>query len=259
MKWELAPPASKYVVRNAIIIGDVHGCYDELTELLHLYAFDRDLICYVGDLVDKGPDSTRVAETAMLMRSLCVLGNHEELHIRYEKHENQRMITGKKNPMQRDDRFKQTHEALEDSSLDVFTWMENLPTHILLETFNPTEQLIVLHGGLLPGKTPEEMSRKKICRVRNVHPSGKFASLQECTKNSDLPFWTDLYSGDVPIAYGHAGFDEVREQQNDIGARTFGLDTGCVYGNKLSALLFPEMKIVSVSARAIYARCHEEE
>lgn len=78
-----------------IIVGDIHGCYDELIALLWRYGRGRTFIS-VGNMVDKGPKSHRVVEYVML-NGLAVLGNHEENHRRYHKHEQVRLDTGKKN------------------------------------------------------------------------------------------------------------------------------------------------------------------
>ena len=84
-----------------LVIGDVHGCYDELISMIDLHAGGRHVV-FTGDLVDKGPRPHRCLELAKLLRATVIKGNHESLHIRYARHEKRRQLTGKKNPMKRD-------------------------------------------------------------------------------------------------------------------------------------------------------------
>lgn len=231
-------------VDSCLIIGDVHGCYDELISMIDLHGKDRDII-FVGDLVDKGPRSHRCLELAKLLGTAVVMGNHEENHIRYAAHEVKRIATGKKNPMKRDDAFIRCHDKIQNSSLDLISYMQSFPH--FLRVGDGLHHVIVLHGGLLPGHTPETMDAKRIVRVRNVHHDGSFATLDECEADPTLPFWTEKYTGEDWVAFGHAPFLQTKMQN-----RTFALDTGCVYGNRLTALRLPEMDTVHVDAFATY-------
>ncbi|NIN67217.1 MAG: hypothetical protein GTO63_21460 [Anaerolineae bacterium] len=246
-----------------IIIGDVHGCYDELITLLDRYALDCDSrgnkreIVFVGDLVDKGPKPHRCVELAKMLDAVVVKGNHEDNHIRYRGHERRRIETGKKNPMKRDDEFKKTHRKLISSPLGLIDFMEEFPLFYRI----PEHRVVVVHGGLLPGPDglwlPENVDPKKITRVRNLKPRDdgtfSFANLKESMENPDLPFWTEEYNGRETVVYGHAPVKEVR-MDSTPHATCWGIDTGAVYGNKLSALLVPEFDVVSVDCPQYYAQ-----
>lgn len=239
-----------------IVIGDVHGCIQELHLLLHKYGAGR-IPVFVGDLVDKGPSSLECVQLAMVLNAPTVKGNHDENHVRYHGHELRRLETGKANPMKRSPSFRQTHLTLLSSYLPTMKWLSGLPSFYEIPEYN----LVVVHGGLLPGKLPAAMDPKKICRVRNIKPDGSMASLQECDDHPEYPFWADLYDGPQHVVYGHSVFDEVYIT-GPVGPNqvmTYGIDTGCVYGNKLSALLLPEFQSVSVKARRAYAARHERE
>lgn len=238
-----------------LVIGDVHGCYDELMELLDKHRGSRHVV-FVGDLVDKGPRPHRCVELAKAISATVVLGNHEENHLRYAKHEEVKRLTGKKNPMKRNDDFVDTHRKLRGSSIDLLSYMETFPHYAKFTTRERipgcrgyrSQSAVVLHGGLLPGHTPETMDPKQIVRVRNVKPDGTMATLDESKKNPDkYTFWTDLYEGDDWVVYGHAPFMRPR-----ISNKTMGIDTACVYGNRLTAVKLPEMEMVWVEARKVY-------
>ena len=228
-----------------LIIGDVHGCLDELTTMLYYYGKGREIIS-VGDLVDKGPKSHRVVEYFML-HGQCVLGNHEELHIRYHRHEKRREEQGVTNPMKRrPDEFKKTYSKLRyRSNLPIFAWLDTLPPYIELYEHD----VVVIHGGVLPGYSYKTMDPKLLCRVRDVKDDGTMARLGHIKDpNTRTLHWPETRTDKGPlIVYGHDPFPEVRYVNN-----TLCLDTGCVYGNKLSGLLLPERDIVTVQANKVY-------
>ena len=237
-----------------IIIGDVHGCYDELLVLLDRYAEDRHVV-FVGDLVDKGPKPHRCVELTKLLKATVVMGNHEENHLRYRAHEIRCAATGATNPMKRDGEFRRTHTKLLASSLDLFGYMQTFPMYHRI----PQHNLVVVHGGLLPGPQglwrPEDMHPKKICRVRNLKTKADgthtFADLREVTADPTLPFWTELYNGSESVVYGHAVSQQVRVDRTPHGT-CWGIDTGAVYGGQLTGLLLPEFETVSVPGYAYY-------
>ena len=225
-----------------IIVGDIHGCLDELLMLLHRYGRGRKLIS-VGDMVDKGPKSHRVAEFVMLT-GRSVLGNHEENHRRYHRHEINKAHSGVANPMNKGSNFLATRKKLLSSHLPILAWFKQLPPYIEIPEYNT----VVLHGGLLPGHTHKTMPADKICRVREVKDNGKMAQLHEAAGATHWPEVRD--DANKPfIVYGHDPYPDIREVNN-----TLCVDTGCVYGNRLSAYLLPERDIVSIRAQKVYQR-----
>lgn len=202
---------------RTIIIGDIHGCFAELETLLKtVEATPLDHIVCVGDLVRKGPESAAVLRWAMTTPNVrCVLGNHEA-----------RLLTdwfaGEKPDRQSAD-AKMIRE-LGAGYNDAMDFIRSWP--IALEV----EDLLVVHAGLDP-RIPAlvDQSAHDLMTIR-------------VPKGMKDP-WYEKYDGDRTVVFGHwAGTAPV------VRKNAIGLDTGCVYGNALSALILPERRIVSVPA-----------
>lgn len=230
------------------IIGDIHGCFDELIELMTTlgYAIDDQgkllppegrKAVFLGDLVDRGPKSPEVLRLTMDMvgagHALCVPGNHDEkLH---------KKLMGKSVIVRHG--LEKTLEQLENSSpefLDeVKAFLDGLISHFVLDQ----GRLVVAHAGM-----KQEFQGRASGTVR------EFALYGETTGEMDefgLPVrynWASEYRGSAKVVYGHT---PVREPEWLNG--TINIDTGCVFGGKLTALRYPEMELVSVTAKATYA------
>lgn len=234
------------------VIGDVHGCRDELEELLdrlgYVIARDDEGRCvdaahpdgrqavFVGDLVDRGPDSSGVLRLVMGMvanaNALCVSGNHEAKLVR---------ALGRKD-------VKPTHglqETLDQLSGEEQTFVsairqfcDGLVAHYVLDD----GKLVVAHAGL-----KEKYHGRASGRVR------AFALYGDTSGETDefgLPIrypWADDYRGSAAVLYGHTPVPDPEWVNN-----TMCLDTGCVFGGSLTALRYPEREIVSVTAKATY-------
>jgi polynucleotide kinase-phosphatase len=237
------------------IIGDVHGCYDELLELLaHLgYSIDDEAgmrhpdgrrVIFVGDLVDRGP---KVVETVNLARrmvtsgqALCVPGNHDVKLGRYLK--------GKSKKMQINHGLAESIaqiEALPEAERaswrrDYLAFADDLVSHYVLAGGD----LVVAHAGM-----KEAFQGRASGRVRD------FALFGETTGETDefgLPIrynWAADYRGRAAVVYGHTPVPEADWLNN-----TINIDTGCVFGGKLTALRWPERELVSVAAHEVYAQ-----
>jgi diadenosine tetraphosphatase ApaH/serine/threonine PP2A family protein phosphatase len=232
-----------------IAIGDVHGCFDELMELLEkvgFYSGQIDKILFVGDLIDKGPKSKEVIEWVKTWSSCCsvILGNHEEKHIRYQMHE-KRKIKNKnyQNPMiVHDDFLKTRQELLKITLFDPFKFMETWNTYYyVLDAQNH----LVVHGGVFPEIKAEHMHPKVITRLRYLKSDTEMASLDEIEPH--MPYWTEKYKGPEKIIFGHQPFHTPY-----IASHAIGVDTGCVHGNKLTAYCLWDGSFVSVDARDSY-------
>ena len=235
------------------IIGDVHGCFDELTEMLQKlgYVENPELgtlahpegrrAFFVGDLVDRGPQSVEVVDLVRAMMkansALCVPGNHD---IRLGRKLNGRDV-------------RETHglaetleqiEALPEERRETFkkefvTFADTLVSHFWLDG----GALCVAHAGM-----KEEYIGRASGRVRD------FALYGETTGETDeygLPVrynWAEEYRGKTAVVYGHTPVPEPEWLNN-----TLNLDTGCVFGGKLSCLRWPEREIVQVAAKQVYA------
>lgn len=221
---------------RTIIIGDVHGCRAELEDLLALCRADAsDRIVLVGDLVAKGPDSRGVVTLAREGHFQAVLGNHDAkvLSLRDD------VIT----PGHRSSRTAALppgrHETVA-AELQAADWayLETLPLFLRL----PELETVVVHAGLIPGVPIEDQPRKFLLNLRSITPGGEPSKRVE-----DGAPWATFWPGPEQVVFGH---DAVRGLQRHRFAT--GLDTGCVYGRALTALLLPERRLLSVPARAAY-------
>lgn len=234
------------------VIGDVHGCREELETLLGRlgYVTTRDdegrsvdaahpdgrRVVFVGDLVDRGPDTAGVLRFAMGMvaggNALCVSGNHEAKLARALGRRDVKPTHG----------LQETLDQLagEEESFvrEVRQFCDGLVAHYVLDD----GKLVVAHAGL-----KEKYHGRASSRVR------AFALYGDTSGETDefgLPVrypWADDYRGQATVLYGHTPVPETEWVNN-----TMCLDTGCVFGGSLTALRYPEREVVSVPAAATY-------
>jgi predicted phosphodiesterase len=243
--------------KRTIVIGDVHGCLAELDELLKVveYKADDDRLVFVGDLVDRGPDSVGVVRRVRELNAEVVMGNHDEKHLRWKRWED-KVASGaeRKNPMKAFDEDKlSTQAGLNDED---FAWIARMPKSLRLGNLCGREYAVV-HGGCEANR-PFNKQGKQVLRVRycNVETG--------CFNGSDYPghqpagtrYWSELWKGPESIIYGHAVWDEVRTDHYD-GYACWGIDTGCVFGGSLTALLLhpgvPHLTTAKVDAKEVYS------
>ncbi len=247
------------------IIGDVHGCCDELEALLAKLGYEPEDVpdespsgakvqyqtlwrhpegrraVFVGDLVDRGPRSLDAFD---LMRNmvdhgtgLCVPGNHEnkllkKLHGRNVKLKHGLELTVAELESLPDD-------VREDYEASMADFIRSLVSHVVLDD----GRLVVAHAGL-----KEQMHGRASGKVKS------FAMYGETSGETDefgLPIrydWAANYKGDATVVYGHTPVPRA-EWLN----RTINVDTGCVFGGSLTALRYPERELVSVEADQMYA------
>ncbi len=235
-------------------IGDVHGCLDELVTLLGElgYAVVRDdagrpvdaahpagrRAIFLGDLVDRGPDSPGVLRLAMGMvragHALAVPGNHEHKLVRALGGRDVKVSHGLETTL------AQLADEPEEFRREVAEFCRDLVSHLVLDD----GRLVVAHAGL-----KESYQGRASGRVRS------FALYGDTTGETDefgLPVrypWADDYRGRAMVLYGHTPTPEAEWVNN-----TMCLDTGCVFGGRLSALRYPEKEVVQVpAAREYYA------
>jgi protein phosphatase len=234
------------------VIGDIHGCRSELESLLSRlgYAIARDeagracdavhpegrRAVFVGDLVDRGPDSPGVLRLVMGMvnagHALCVPGNHENKLVRALQGRNVKVSHGLEETL--DQLSRETQEFRQE----VEQFCYDLVSHLVLDD----GKLVVAHAGL-----KEAYHGRASGRVRS------FALYGDSTGETDefgLPVrypWANDYRGRAMVLYGHTPTPEVEWVNN-----TLCLDTGCVFGGKLTALRYPEKEVVDVSAERVW-------
>ena len=247
-----------------IIIGDIHGCIEELNELIDkINLQSSDALYFIGDLIDRGPDSVAVVkkcyELSLNYDVKLILGNHEEKFLRYLQHlENK---TGMENQMSGTSEFPILIEGL---SLEEINFLKNAYYSFVLKE----DQITMLHGGIstsIKFPFPENYqygvhSPKQfkgldlITKVRYLSPEGKFVGLNEETEADK--YWAELYNGSYGhIYFGHQPFMQ-ELPQNFVHAT--GLDTGCVFGGWLSAVIIENEKksFISVKAKETYSVKH---
>lgn len=229
------------------IIGDIHGCYDELRLLLAELGYkagdagyshpDGRKAIFLGDLVDRGPKIPAVLRLVMQMvqaeNALCVPGNHDVKLVRKLKGRNVQIRHGLAETLEQ---LAAEPATFQD---EVASFLDGLISHYLLDN----GRLVVAHAGM-----KAEMAGRASGGVR------EFALYGETTGETDefgLPVrynWAADYRGDATVVYGHTPVPEP-EWLN----RTINIDTGCVFGGALTALRYPENELIAVAALATYA------
>ncbi|MDX2470828.1 MAG: metallophosphoesterase [SAR324 cluster bacterium] len=224
-----------------VIIGDIHGCITEFKLLLEKVGFQKgiDQLFIVGDLINKGPDSKACFDFFMEMQGTAVLGNHEYHLIRDANGVDvQKKWIGK---------FKEAWgDAYEPFLKVIQTW----------PFFHREDDFLMVHAGLAPDLKPEETDPFILTNIRTWGGAeGSGFSGEEWAKKKDLlwkksdPPWFDLYKEKEKVIFGHWAALEGVSRKNAIG-----LDTGCVYGKRLTALVLPEWELVSLEAKEAYCR-----
>lgn len=221
--------------KRYIFIGDIHGCFAELSELLGKVGVNSgDDVVSVGDIVRKGPDPVRCLELFVERGYRVVVGNNEERLIR---------------EVDRGD----SSDPLA-ARPDLLKILRKLPLYIDA----PEIRAVAVHGGLLPGTaiTPTEIEkqRRTVPRLRFVRKENE--RWVPVRKDAHLPtdrFWAEVWDGDYTVLYGHSMTASGKPR---IEGRTVGLDTGCVYGGRLTAAVCERggWFMVSVPARRAYTR-----
>ncbi len=209
---------------QTIVIGDIHGCYDELLALLNRVSLSSDdRVVAVGDLTVKGPKSAEVLDLFITDdRFSSVIGNHDLALVKGWRGENTTL-----KPTQ-----KLVYEELKKKGDHYFQYLSSLPFMMDLQTH------IVVHAGLRPGVPFEEQSAEDLTELRTLGA--------DRTCREGLP-WYEVYEGTKVALFGHWPALEPRG-----GPHAIGLDTGCVYGNRLTAHIIETGGFFSVGAAKIY-------
>ena len=222
-----------------VIYGDIHGCLEEWEELRRLIPKNSFEIC-IGDILDKGPYPVEALRYAQKNKIFSIMGNHEYKHLR--KWWGRKVIL--------DEDQKKVYPQLKKED---FEFIESMPFYLKLN------HLTILHAGIsnrLYLNNPKLNLLTLLLFMRDVDEEGKFLPLNH--NNPNATFWADVYNGHEGfVVYGHTPFKEPY-----INRISIGIDTGCVYGNKLTAVIIPntlkpwELEIVQVNARQKYAEPH---
>lgn len=233
------------------IVGDVHGCLEELLQLITALGYGverqgRDFLvtppegrklAFVGDLVNRGPATPAVLRLAMSMeragQAFCAPGNQDVKLARALQGRDINASLGLARALVQLDREPEAFRV------EVEEFFERLASHYVLDGGN----LVIAHAGL-----KERLHGSASAKAR------KFALTGQTTGKKDeygLPVrynWAADYRGRALVVFGHTPVPKPKWLNN-----TVNIDTGCVYGGHLTALRYPEREIVSVPARAVYS------
>eukprot|EP01084_Bolivina_argentea_P149247 260738_1 len=238
-------------VNRVIIIGDVHGCYDELMSLLKDIQYNEisDRLYFVGDLVVKGPKSNEVVEFVRNAKNcFCVMGNHDYKLIRAAQHLNIHNINDykqhsfkicqslEKRSPPTDDKNKAHLKVCKTISIENLKYLMDLPYYLYT---NSNENILIVHAGILPNKliSIDKQETKDLMEIRNVKMDNNNNMIG--THKKDVDFnkgWNDW------IAYykgydGHIFFGHDSEKGLQINEYVTGLDTGCMKGGQLTVAI----------------------
>lgn len=243
------------------IIGDVHGCCDEVEQLLQQLGYQQQpaineassfwhfptyrhpegrKALFLGDLIDRGP---RILDTLKLVHNMihtgsamCILGNHENKLIRKLNGRNVKITHGLEQTLSEIEAIEENRRDQDIKEVQLF--LKSLISHYVFDE----GKLVVAHAGLR-----EDLQGRGSGYVRD------FALYGETTGETDefgLPIrynWAADYRGKAMVVFGHTPVHTPEWLNN-----TIDIDTGCVYGGRLTALRYPERELVSVQAKAIY-------
>lgn len=221
--------------RDLLIVGDVHGCYDELRELIETNAITKENTCvvFVGDLVNKGPKSLEVVEYIIDNGWYSVRGNHDEISISESM---------KDDPMPK----YQWATNFPKKSLD---WLSELPYAIQI----PSRQIIVVHAGLLPYTPLEQQDLDVFLHMRCVRqndasaPNSSWEWIRQYNVE-DYQLWGGVWPGPEHVYFGHDARRFFQEHKYATG-----LDTACVYGVELTAIYPLGRQVIKIKSHQNYS------
>lgn len=225
--------------KRIAIIGDVHGRSDLLKDLYNKLCWQSlDAIRHSGDLVDRGPDSGGVVQFCREKGIQGVLGNHEQSLITYILKDGI-----PKNPEKR--------KTLSQLGPEDKQYILDLP----LIHVDDSIGLVSVHGGVWPG-LPWHAQPTNICRAQMIHPKYPGSTRWFSLTREDIPEtqlvadgwrrWYHLYDHEYHVVYGHSVFQSGPYMHRNPGSGyTIGVDTGAVWGGRLSAVIMPDLFVVS--------------
>ena len=199
--------------KRTIFIGDVHGCFEELCDLLHqIKPSGEDNVIFLGDIIGKGPMVQQTIEYLYRRPYTCLMGNHEWQYLKRSRYPHAKKFV-----------------------LRYHKWIASFPLYMEGESY------IAVHGGLPP--VPKDYKEASPISLLNI----RYWKNGKINHHAGIP-WHHLYKGHKKVIYGHwaqQGFHETK--------MTLGLDTGCVYGGKLSAYIMETRQLIQVKAFRSYA------
>lgn len=247
-EFRQAPPTVPHLVlspeevgsKEVFVIGDVHGCYDELVEILETSGVRNNpnaIVILVGDLINKGPKSREVINLVREIGAYSVRGNHDQkmLNRRLKLAADKTYALEKKN------------EWILELSEDEVAFMSSLPYTISIPSLNA----IIVHAGLMPNRPLTQDEPWDLMMMRNVIPEKTDEGVCYKAEKHHKPGepWADVWPGPEHVFYGHDAKRGLR-----LSPHATGLDSGCVYGKSMTGVfLTGDKRIVQVKAHHVYS------
>jgi serine/threonine protein phosphatase 1 len=205
---------------ETILIGDVHGCSREFSALLdHVSPGRDDTLILLGDLVNKGPDPAGVLEIFASLDCVCLLGNHDFDHLKWK-----------------DGGIPKAESIVTKELIPPPLYEKFLEEVARMPALFETADLIAVHGGLLNGFALSEQPLEVMTGDRNLPKE-----------------WKDEIVLDRPLVAGHKQYSSDQSEPYIVEGKFYGIDTGCVYGGRLTALRMPSGKLAQVRSERVYS------
>lgn len=229
---------------RTILIGDVHGCLDEFNDLVKKISYNKetDRLILLGDLIDRGPDSVGVIAKARAMDLECVMGNHEHKFLKWYKSHGTR-----------NDVYDKRSYYSDFTDADV-NYIHRMSPYIEI----PEQKTVIVHAGLRGGIPLANQSKDDLYYIRYMDSDKKFISLKKISRlgkeATDAHFWTENWYGPESVVYGHNvhSYEDPLITEVAPGVTCYGLDTGCCFGGRLTALILETKEVVQVQAKKVY-------
>ena len=217
-------------MKRTLVIGDIHGCYEEMLALIDLAQLGpSDQIISIGDLFDRGPNSPAVYRYFRdRANNFAILGNHERKHIRAAAGE----LTLARSQKLTRRQFAESDEDYEEA----VAWMESLPLYLELP------EALIVHGFLEPGVALADQHPSVLC--------GTLGGKGYLKRTGRWPWYEQIHL-EKPVLVGHENYTD-SSQPFIYQQKVYGLDTGCVHGKTLTGILLPEFRILQILAGADY-------
>jgi hypothetical protein len=231
--------------RRTVIISDIHGCLEEFEELLAKleYHREKDRLIIAGDLIDRGPNSPGVVRKIRELNLESICGNHDAKFLKWFRNQGtnqEQFYSGK-------DYYCQFSDA------DI-NYLAQMPYYLKL----PEHNAIVIHAGLRAYLPIEKQDRQDLLYLRYCDSDHKFVSLKKIAKlgkeEADAHFWTEFGPFGCDVVYGHNvnSMENIRIDKYEDGTSCFGIDTGCCFGGRLTALVLDTKEVIQVRAKQVY-------
>jgi serine/threonine protein phosphatase 1 len=212
-------------MKNIYVIGDIHGCFDQLLSLMDMIDinFDNDMLVFLGDYVDRGTDSYKTIEYLIRLKEyseniIFLKGNHEQMLLEFFKSERKRMMYLVNGGQQTLDSYLRKQKS---TSGDLFP-QKHLDFISSLKMYYTTPDYIFVHAGLRDGIKLSKQTSSDLLWIRNE-------------------FIKSDYDFGKRVIFGHTPFKKPM-----VTKRKIGIDTGAVYGNKLTCVKLPEVKFFQI-------------